>query len=623
MSCHSNSSATLANNPECELLPVTGTPPPPAPEPAKPQTPPGLLLRVLDTWFYEIIAMLFSISSMVTALVILKVYEGRAQPRFAYGLTLNALISLLATVCKSSLVYVVGECISQLKWVWFHRGKKKKALGGIQLFDSASRGPLGSLFVLMQHKGQSFVSIGALVIVLALAFDTFMQQVVRHPLREIESRQDSRAAANQSMGVIPDALADDTEKLIYTGLWAYDFEVRPTCPSENCTWSSFPSIEMCSHCEDYTDRASFGNWALPMVNISHNGTFTASFTIDLPEHKLPGNHSISVLAGGGAKRSIYLDFPHHILWQPYQYYDGRSTDRTVLGVKHPLTTISYANVVIPKRRVAVENDMLDLGQTFTLAKVTHCVLSPCLRTYDISITGGRPFINVSSPDWGERHSAPERRSTTCWKSSHSGTVFNWENVSYTGRVDFSELAFCTEGDYGLRHYFVDTRRQKNSSNGVVEWEAPAYRGPQLLSDIKTPVLDRVEALGLQPVMHNIAASFTRAALLANNASTTNYGTVYSYRVYVCVEWIWTVFPVALVVLGACFLVITILINKRQRLRLWKSSVLAVLFHGLDSMPETVGDDYFATASSMEQTAKGLEVRLETVDSRRGLILNRS
>jgi hypothetical protein len=49
--------------------------------------------------------------------------------------------------------------------------KRKQHLDGMQLFDTASRGPLGSLFILLEHKGQTFVSLGALVIVLGLIFD--------------------------------------------------------------------------------------------------------------------------------------------------------------------------------------------------------------------------------------------------------------------------------------------------------------------------------------------------------------------------------------------------------------------------------------------------------------------
>jgi hypothetical protein len=51
----------------------------------------------------------------------------------------------------------------------------------MQLFNTASRGPLGSLFILLEHKGQSLVSLGALAIVLALIFDPFMQQLLGIP----------------------------------------------------------------------------------------------------------------------------------------------------------------------------------------------------------------------------------------------------------------------------------------------------------------------------------------------------------------------------------------------------------------------------------------------------------
>jgi hypothetical protein len=91
--------------------------------------------------------MVFSLLCFAAIICILGVFEGKARPHFAYGLTLNAIASVLATASKSSLIYVIGECIGQLKWIWFY--KKRRRLDQIQLFDSVSRGPLGSLFMLM------------------------------------------------------------------------------------------------------------------------------------------------------------------------------------------------------------------------------------------------------------------------------------------------------------------------------------------------------------------------------------------------------------------------------------------------------------------------------------------
>jgi hypothetical protein len=87
--------------------------------------------------------------------------------------------------------------------------------------------------------------------------------------------------------------------------------------------------------------------------------------------------------------------------------------------------------------------------------------------------------------------------------------------------------------------------------------------------------------GLEKSMSNIAASLNRAVLLSSNQSV--YGTVFQGETYVSVNWIWILLPTALVLLSVCFLLLTILANRLQRLHLWKSSILAVLFHGLDEV----------------------------------------
>ncbi|CAG8313442.1 unnamed protein product [Penicillium salamii] len=69
----------------------------------------------LDIWFPEIVATIFSIACFVAIYGILYAYSDEIRPELHYGLSLNAIISLLATGCKSSLTFVIGEAMGQLK----------------------------------------------------------------------------------------------------------------------------------------------------------------------------------------------------------------------------------------------------------------------------------------------------------------------------------------------------------------------------------------------------------------------------------------------------------------------------------------------------------------------------
>lgn len=86
----------------------------------------------LDTWILEGASLGFSIACLVSIYGILIAYNGKQRPDFIYNISLNALISVLATACKSSLVFVVGAGLSQLKWLWFQNRRQLSSIQGEQ-----------------------------------------------------------------------------------------------------------------------------------------------------------------------------------------------------------------------------------------------------------------------------------------------------------------------------------------------------------------------------------------------------------------------------------------------------------------------------------------------------------
>jgi hypothetical protein len=79
----------------------------------------------LDTWIPEILALFISAASIAAIIAILDLYEDEKPPEMSYGITLNAVVSILATVSRSMLIFAVSMCIGQLKWCWYH-GRKRK-----------------------------------------------------------------------------------------------------------------------------------------------------------------------------------------------------------------------------------------------------------------------------------------------------------------------------------------------------------------------------------------------------------------------------------------------------------------------------------------------------------------
>ena len=88
-----------------------------------------------------------------------------------------AVVSTLTTICQMSLTPVITEGISQLKWVYFEQRAQK--LSDFETFDEASRGPCGAICLIWRLKWRASVaSIGAILVLLALAMNPMAQQIL-------------------------------------------------------------------------------------------------------------------------------------------------------------------------------------------------------------------------------------------------------------------------------------------------------------------------------------------------------------------------------------------------------------------------------------------------------------
>ena len=103
--------------------------------------------RPTDTFNAACALLIFG--SVVT---ILAVFDGQPNPQFQYGITLNALISVLATVGTFTIMIPCSDALGQLKWNWFMKGRP---LLDFHLIDNASRGPMGSLVLIAKLRGGS------------------------------------------------------------------------------------------------------------------------------------------------------------------------------------------------------------------------------------------------------------------------------------------------------------------------------------------------------------------------------------------------------------------------------------------------------------------------------------
>ncbi|OHW93480.1 hypothetical protein CSPAE12_07918 [Colletotrichum incanum] len=211
-------------------------------------------------WLPELIWCVVSIASVAALAGVLSRFDGQPLPEWPLGLTLNTLIAFLATLARAAFVIPVSESISQLKWLWY---RQERPLKDFQDFDSASRGPWGSLQLLKTTRGWSPSVISTVVFITAIFTSTLTQSAVSYPVRlarvdgtAIVARSTSFyfSTANLFSGINQQHY---TEQSIFEGLsygHTLEFPLTPArCPTSECKWEAYSSLSVCAKFWNVTD----------------------------------------------------------------------------------------------------------------------------------------------------------------------------------------------------------------------------------------------------------------------------------------------------------------------------------------------------------------------------------
>lgn len=141
--------------------------------------------NIIKRWLFELISWTFSAVCMAAVIGVLITYKDDPLSNWSLadktGLTLNAYISILSKMAGAALILPVSEALGQLKWSWFQQNSKQ--MWDFEIFDNASRGPWGSLLLLLRTKGKALAALGAMITICMMALDPFFQQVVNFPER--------------------------------------------------------------------------------------------------------------------------------------------------------------------------------------------------------------------------------------------------------------------------------------------------------------------------------------------------------------------------------------------------------------------------------------------------------
>jgi hypothetical protein len=152
--------------------------------------------NIMKRWLLEVISWVFSAICMAAVIAVLIYLKDDPLKKWhlaeSTGLTLNAYISVLSKMAGAALILPVSEALGQLKWSWFQQNSKQ--MWDFEIFDNASRGPWGSVLLLIRTKGKALAALGAMITLCMMALDPFFQQVVSYP---------DRWAPQETLSLIP------------------------------------------------------------------------------------------------------------------------------------------------------------------------------------------------------------------------------------------------------------------------------------------------------------------------------------------------------------------------------------------------------------------------------------
>lgn len=247
-------------------------------------------------WAWELVALLFSVLCMVAVIVV--AFSTSNKPLSAWTLPTSptALISLCTTFAKSAMLLALSGGVSQLKWIYFRQGEH--SLMDFETFDEASRGPFGSILLLLRvNRNALLACTGALLTIRALAMDPFAQQVLMYSDRltpaqdgiattwradSFELNVDERVRAPEEAGRL-----EGMNRAIYQGLYSSDVAAAFECGTGSCSWPQFASFGLCNTYTNVTDTVKKTCSRMPYVDPSN---YTTEFV--QCRHETPGGASL-------------------------------------------------------------------------------------------------------------------------------------------------------------------------------------------------------------------------------------------------------------------------------------------------------------------------------------------
>jgi hypothetical protein len=468
--------------------------------------------------------------------------------------------------------------------------------------------------LLFRTKGRSLAALGAILIVLLLAIDTFFQQVVALPdrwtlqtisgtiPRVIEYKPEATPLFNFGFEVMVQdrLLFPVSEEFFYrNGTQAVPFgngtrpDIPLSCPTGNCTWPLYETLAICSSCKDVS-KAINSTYACLNTTIDWSAAWYGPLRkVPYPNGTVCG-HYINATSSKPTLLSGYI-LPE----------DGNATNGEALVVRMiPLTDFdskapSYGDGSIALR--SMRYPMLDAlissargGRESVYHGeppiVQECTLTWCVHTMRSLYESGTYSEDILSTYYEPVHETDTWPWTT--EENSLGTSYTYtKNITLTPQRHFhqSSQLVMSNDTYKISNY---------SQTNVMNYHDDLFPAFYTSANIDTKPALRYRNYADGPTVrvmdwnpweypNNVTRHMERLAIAMTNMIRSSSskimleGESYQTEPYVSIQWGWLAFPLALLMLSLVFLICTIMKTSGDGATgIWKTSAMPALIYSL-------------------------------------------
>ncbi|RDI81201.1 hypothetical protein Vi05172_g8850 [Venturia inaequalis] len=554
---------------------------------------------------------------MLIIIVVLLRYNGKPDPKWKIGLSIGSFISIFSGFAKSALLLPTAEALGQLKWDWFRRSGNK--IIDFERLDSASRGPLGSLVLLVRTRKVTLATIGAAVVLLSLPLDGFFQRILSYPIvRVLDS---SNATISRAVGyhtlsqsyVLEGSLKtppDQDIESVTSPFWNSEGSlpgVPMNCPTGDCTFDPFYTLALDFQCQSLPSILEFG---------CHNASAEWKSTTDYYKVWADSKPMPWVESCG-----YYLDVPNYgkQLMSGYEVQPNGSVGEVVSARFFPIMDLatnqqywngSYALHNVPSLPVS-DFIVVSTPEGFNGARnnatpvATECAVYWVVNELVASVSNGHlsekiltthHFESDLTDPWGADNQTytanfsmtlPDPHSVTGSTSTFgmdNTTAFKvWEVWTAIAPSTYNLLSY---GDYrNVQKYFwiATPPRLIVVDSPNFAWEPPNNITAHMANIIlaQNQVLRRNSRRAPDPRPGGGGESVANVAV----------GQAFRNVQILKVRWAWIAMPFSLLLISGFFLAATVLRSSRDDIGIYKTSALASLFGGLGERKDgEAGDD---------------------------------